>query len=1173
MTGQLAFVYLALRDLAEPLLRRVSSPEALENLFYRYGWNAGLDDSAFGKASRILRAKEEIEEFLAMAGPLRTRLDQSPDANLTTEEVIALAEAADALIEALTAFDDASLAELLEPLNSRDFWNSIVEHLLDDLLEEYLRVYHSGLYAVLRLWGVIRYEPTVPAGKFRVPYTRIQLDWQQLGALAKDPAAALKQTYRWGDPAAPFEHGRLFDALGDVLDALHVRTSRFAPGAQSASALPVPMQRVPEAADTLRAVLSYGYSPRHQAAHEVGLDLTPVTKTGEPFASGLLLNPLLRGGAEREMSIGRELALRWKGAVDASHVAGIVVFPDDTEPVSGQAALSTSVEIAGTGSEPYYLLGNARTARLELSQPFVRLSVEGTAGDPEAILHAGARGANGQPGCKVVLPFDDADEFVKDTVAQNGLELSFTPDVVFSSKTGLAFNGRPSVDIDIPIGKSVGRVRIQHLLVRAHSTGTDADPVVELEASAGIDATIGPVLATVDRIGVEMTLDFARPERNLGFADLAVGFKPPSGIGVAIESTGVSGGGYLFFDREKGQYAGVVRLNVEGGITLTAIGLIATRLPDGSKGFSFLVLITAEDFKPIPLGLGFTLNAVGGLLALNRTCNEEFLREGIKSNTLGALLFPTDPIRNAMQIFGTLNTAFPPQRGSHLFGPVVRICWGTPPVVTMDLGLILELGNRTRLVILGRALAILPSEKHDLIRLQMNALGVIDFDQRTASLDAVLYDSRLVGKFPITGSMAMRLNWGSAPQFALSVGGFHPAFRPPAKFPVLQRLAVSFSDSADFRLRSECYFALTSNTLQFGSRMELFARAAGFSIEGFVGYDVLIQFDPFAFAAGYYASLQLKRGSRNLFKVKVEGELSGPKPLHIRGKASFEILWCDFSVRFDKTLVAGDPPPRLPPVDVKERLIAALREPRNWSGQLGDGARRIVSIRERQTADAIALHPLGRVSVTQTVVPLDLRIARFGNATPAGERVFRISSVSVSGTAVGFEQVKDFFAPSQFLELSDEEKLSAPSFESMNAGVTVGVASIVMPPDEEVLEDEAIRYETLVIDTTRVQAPKPAVVSLTPDALDKQLGLGAAARADVRRSGSDRFRAAGSRYAMAKKGWTIVATTDGAPRAVANLEAGQITTYAEAFAAVETVRRENPQAAKRLMLVRVAVTD
>ena len=72
--------------------------------------------------------------------------------------------------------------------------------------------------------------------------------------------------------------------------ALGARWER-APGAQ-ASELPVPMPRVPEAADTLRAVLSYGYSPRHQAVHEIGIDLAPITKTGEPVASGPLLNPL-----------------------------------------------------------------------------------------------------------------------------------------------------------------------------------------------------------------------------------------------------------------------------------------------------------------------------------------------------------------------------------------------------------------------------------------------------------------------------------------------------------------------------------------------------------------------------------------------------------------------------------------------------------------------------------------------------------------------------------------------------------------------------------------------------------------------------------------------------------------------------------------------------------------
>ena len=96
--------------------------------------------------------------------------------------------------------------------------------------------------------------------------------------------------------------------------------------------------------------------------------------------------------------------------------------------------------------------------------------------------------------------------------------------------------------------------------------------------------------------------------------------------------------------------------------------------------------------------------------------------------------------------------------------------------------------------------------------------------------------------------------------------------------------------------------------MQLGAKLELFARAAGFSIEGRLGFDVLIQFDPFFFLADFHASVQLKRGSHNLFKVKVKGVLSGPRPLHIKGKATFEIFWCDFSVGFDKTLVAGEAP-------------------------------------------------------------------------------------------------------------------------------------------------------------------------------------------------------------------------------------------------------------------------
>src|SRR6185295_9637101 len=153
----------------------------------------------------------------------------------------------------------------------------------------------------------------------------------------------------------------------------------------------------------------------------------------------------------------------------------------------------------------------------------------------------------------------------------------------------------------------------------------------------------------------------------------------------------------------------------------------------------------------------------------------------------------------------------------------------------------------------------MPNETNDLIRLQMNSLGVIDFDQGSISLDAVLYDSRLAGKFPITGSMAMRVNWCSAPQFALSIGGFHPAFKPPANFPTLERLAITFSNTDSYRLRAECYIAVTSNTLQLGARMDLYVRVGGFSVEGALAIDVLIQFSPFGFIADFLVSVQIKR--------------------------------------------------------------------------------------------------------------------------------------------------------------------------------------------------------------------------------------------------------------------------------------------------------------------------
>ena len=82
-------------------------------------------------------------------------------------------------------------------------------------------------------------------------------------------------------------------------------------------------------------------------------------------------------------------------------------------------------------------------------------------------------------------------------------------------------------------------------------------------------------------------------------------------------------------------------------------------MPDGAKGYSLMVIITAEGFTPIQLGMALRLTGIGGLLAINRTFDEDALRAGLKNHTLDSVMFPKDPIRNAPQILSNLNKVFP----------------------------------------------------------------------------------------------------------------------------------------------------------------------------------------------------------------------------------------------------------------------------------------------------------------------------------------------------------------------------------------------------------------------------------------------------------------------------------------------------------------------------------
>ena len=67
-------------------------------------------------------------------------------------------------------------------------------------------------------------------------------------------------------------------------------------------------------------------------------------------------------------------------------------------------------------------------------------------------------------------------------------------------------------------------------------------------------------------------------------------------------------------------------------------------------------------------------------------------------------------------------------------------------------------------MILGVIRGILPDERTTILKLQVNFLGVIDFEQGRFSFDASLFDSKLLS-FTLSGDMAMRLYWGANANF------------------------------------------------------------------------------------------------------------------------------------------------------------------------------------------------------------------------------------------------------------------------------------------------------------------------------------------------------------------------------------------------------------------------
>jgi hypothetical protein len=606
---------------------------------------------------------------------------------------------------------------------------------------------------------------------------------------------------------------------------------------------------------------------------------------------------------------------------------------------------------------------------------------------------------------------------------------------------GLAKTILNAIDLRIPLHKSIGNVVGFELL--NVKTGVEGEfQKLQLETSLDFWLKFGPVLTlSVSRLGMYLNMTKRDDNGGVGGYDLMPGIKFPTGAGVRVNAEVIKGGGFLYLDEAKGEYFGSLELEFKGLFTLKAIGLINTIMPDGSKGFSMLVIITAE-FTPIQLGFGFTLIGVGGLLGLNRSVNVEALRLGIRTNAIKGILFPEDVVGNITRIISDIREIFPVRQDQFLIGLMGKFGWGTPTLIKIELGLIVQLPD-PKILLLGVISTKLPDEDAAVLKLQVNFLGVLDFQNKFIYFEAHLFDSMLVG-FPLTGSLAFAVAWGTQSVFAISIGGFHPDFKDyptvpslPGAFRDMVRIGLSLLSGDNPRLTIECYIAVTSNSLQFGAKLELLASGPmGFNLYGLLAFDAIFIFDPFSFSIALEATLAIRRNRSILFGIHFKGKLSGPTPWHIEGEVTFAVLFFDVTIGFLATW--GDSPRTIATTteDLMARLTGELKDLRNWRTELPEFQHHQVTHRnfDGQDDPPLVLYPFGELRFSQRSIPLNYKIEKYGSQKPLNDSQFAVSTVKVGGETEVTDAEKEMFSPGHYTKLSESEKLSRKSFELLTSG-------------------------------------------------------------------------------------------------------------------------------------------
>ncbi len=316
--------------------------------------------------------------------------------------------------------------------------------------------------------------------------------------------------------------------------------------------------------------------------------------------------------------------------------------------------------------------------------------------------------------------------------------------------------------------------------------------------------------------------------------------------------------------------------------------------------------------------------------------------------------------------------------------------------------LTVEFGNRLEINLMGIMRIVLPPPGNLIVKAELAVRarflpeeGILSIEGRVSPGSYILNPlAKLGGGFAF---MIWMKEHGSIKvgDFVLSLGGYHPQFKPPSHYPAVPRLSLSWQLNAEIFIKGEMYFAITPNVLMAGGRLE--ARAdMGFIQAWFIAEaHFLVNFSPFF----YNATISVSMGAKvtldlwlvtvtKSFSFSARLELWGP---NFGGHAVIDLSIVEFEISFGASKA---PPPPLKWEQYQKDFLPAANEIIVTS--IGEGLIKDLKGNPAYGDTNYVLNPTEMKLIVETAVPITKFILSKNEAVNTGQNTVGVLVMNLS---------------------------------------------------------------------------------------------------------------------------------------------------------------------------------